>query len=342
MISYARPFQHMTYYEIDDVIREFSLPPDLGEARFTFLQNAIRRGVNLEVIMGDARLTLERGERKGDKEIDLNLDNAFVYYGDFSKMNTKVPDRAYANVNYEHFTRAVTPKSTAPYRDKYYKVINVDAFSSDAIPVHLVTKQAIEMYMSKLRDDGVLCVHTSNRHMDLVRPVARIAMELSKEAVKRGEPEIKCVVGKDSGSNDRGGRTGTNYLGHFGSEYVMIYRNVALDKDADTKKIQNFGEWLKFLKDKKDEFRKNADLAKKKDASPMSPAVKMTPDGHAPDGWQILNSPVDWFDPYEDQFFTRDDGRKFPTHRKVTQDDSLWTDDYSYILGVVRWHWPWQ
>src|SRR5439155_27160525 len=54
MVSYARLFGHMTYYEIDDVIRHFSLPEDGSEARFTYLQNAIRRGVNLEVIMGDA------------------------------------------------------------------------------------------------------------------------------------------------------------------------------------------------------------------------------------------------------------------------------------------------
>ena len=74
----------------------------------------------------------------------------------------------------------ITPKNSMPYREKYYRAINVDAFSSDAIPVHLITKQAIEMYMSKLRDDGVLCVHTSNRHMNLVRPVARIAMELNE------------------------------------------------------------------------------------------------------------------------------------------------------------------
>src|SRR5207244_3977649 len=83
--------------------------------------------------------------------------------------------------------------------------------------------EQISMYLTTLRDDGVLCMHTSNRHMDLVRPVARIVMELNKER-KEGEPELKCVVGKDDGSNrTRRGREGPNYLGHFGSEYVMIY-----------------------------------------------------------------------------------------------------------------------
>ena len=196
MVSYARPYQHMTYYEIDEVIREFSLPKDSSEeGLFTYLQSAIRRGVNLEVVMGDARQSLGAyaGEA-GEKREAENLENSFVYFGDFSKMDTKAKSRAYANAPYQFVHRTKTPDANSKVptpppslREKYYKVINVDAFSSDAIPVHLITKQAIELYMSKIRDDGVLCVHTSNRHMDLVRPVARIALELG----------LECIVGKD-------------------------------------------------------------------------------------------------------------------------------------------------
>jgi hypothetical protein len=339
MVSYARPFQHMTYYEIDDQIREFSLPPDEGDAYYTYLQNAIRRGVNLEVIMGDARLSL--GRDSDEAKLGKNLENAHLYWSDFAKFatdNPKAPNRSYAKAKYVTGTRAdaTNKESFSPYRQKYYKAINVDAFSSDAIPVHLITKQAIAMYLTTLRDDGVLCMHTSNRHMDLVRPVARIVMELNKER-KEGEPEIKCIVGKDDGSNrGRRGREGPDYLGHFGSEYVMIYRDVALDKDPETKRMENFGEWIKFLKEKKEEFTKN----QKDDTKPAD--QRMTADGHAPEGWQILNSIVVWFDPYEDQFVTLANGRRYQLHRKVTSDDSLWTDDYSHILGVIRWHWPWQ
>src|SRR5260370_35133965 len=39
---------------------------------------------------------------------------------------------------------------TTPQRDHYYRVIELDAFSSDAIPVHLITKEAIQMYFTKL------------------------------------------------------------------------------------------------------------------------------------------------------------------------------------------------
>jgi hypothetical protein len=46
----------------------------------------------------------------------------------------------------------------------------LDAFSSDAIPVHLVTQQALDVYLSRLAPGGVLAFHISNRHLAL-RPV---------------------------------------------------------------------------------------------------------------------------------------------------------------------------
>ena len=48
-----------------------------------------------------------------------------------------------------------------------YDIIVVDAFSSDAIPVHLLTKEAMALYFRHLRPDGILCVHISNRYLDL-------------------------------------------------------------------------------------------------------------------------------------------------------------------------------
>jgi spermidine synthase len=48
-----------------------------------------------------------------------------------------------------------------------FDVLAVDAFSSDAIPVHLLTKEAMQLYFRHLRPDGVLAVHISNRYLDL-------------------------------------------------------------------------------------------------------------------------------------------------------------------------------
>lgn len=52
-----------------------------------------------------------------------------------------------------------------------FDVLVVDAFSSDSIPVHLLTREAFSIYRKHLRRDGVLAVHVSNRYLDLV-PIA--------------------------------------------------------------------------------------------------------------------------------------------------------------------------
>ena len=56
----------------------------------------------------------------------------------------------------------------------YYGLIILDAFSSDAIPVHLITKEAVKLYFSKLSRDGILLVHISNRYLDLEPVLAEL------------------------------------------------------------------------------------------------------------------------------------------------------------------------
>ena len=53
-----------------------------------------------------------------------------------------------------------------------FDVLIIDAFSSDAVPVHLLTAEAIRMYLDKLAPDGVLVLHISNRYLDLDGVVA--------------------------------------------------------------------------------------------------------------------------------------------------------------------------
>jgi len=51
----------------------------------------------------------------------------------------------------------------------------IDAFSSDSIPVHLITREAIRLYMQHLAPEGVLAIHISNRFLDLKPVLANIA-----------------------------------------------------------------------------------------------------------------------------------------------------------------------
>ena len=55
-----------------------------------------------------------------------------------------------------------------------YDLIVLDAFSSDAIPVHLLTREAFAGYLSRLTAHGIIVLHISNRHMALSRPTAAV------------------------------------------------------------------------------------------------------------------------------------------------------------------------
>jgi spermidine synthase len=63
-------------------------------------------------------------------------------------------------------------------RDASLGVLVLDAFTSDAIPVHLLTREAFQLYFSKLTPDGVLAVHISNRYLDLEPVIAALVDDL--------------------------------------------------------------------------------------------------------------------------------------------------------------------
>ena len=67
------------------------------------------------------------------------------------------------------------PADLADAPDGSYDLIMVDAFSSDAIPIHLLTREAMAVYAKKLGPQGMVLLHVSNRHLELASVVAGIA-----------------------------------------------------------------------------------------------------------------------------------------------------------------------
>ena len=55
-----------------------------------------------------------------------------------------------------------------------YDLIVLDAFSSDAIPVHLITREALAGYLSRPKPGGVIALHVSNRHLELASVAAAV------------------------------------------------------------------------------------------------------------------------------------------------------------------------
>ncbi|MFN4183822.1 MAG: spermidine synthase [Hyphomonas sp.] len=73
-----------------------------------------------------------------------------------------------------------------------YDILLIDAFSSDSVPAHLLTREAIALYMSRIKDDGVVLLHVSNRYMGLETVVARVAGELGVPA----RTQYRTLVGE--------------------------------------------------------------------------------------------------------------------------------------------------
>ncbi len=96
--------------------------------------------------------------------------------------------------------------------DDAYDLIIVDAFSSDAIPVHLITAEALGIYKSKIRPGGLFVLHISNRYLDLESVLAATA------------PKVQGLVGvlASDDTSDGSYAASTSTAGIFArSEEVM-------------------------------------------------------------------------------------------------------------------------
>jgi hypothetical protein len=128
----------------------------------------------------------------------------------------------------------LTLEREAPQR---FDVLAVDAFSSDAIPVHLITREALAVYLKHAGADGIVAFHVSNRFLDLIPVVARIARENGAHAVLvRDDP--------DEDEEDRRSRT----------DWVLVSRDPkALERaaivKADAEPAKDRPEWRTWTDD---------------------------------------------------------------------------------------------
>jgi spermidine synthase len=133
LAAYSRDGDYFRYYEINpDVIR---MAQGKG-AYFTYLRDSPGA---VEVVLGDARLSLEREAARGEAQ--------------------------------------------------KFDVLVLDAFSGDAIPVHLLTREAFLLYHKHLRSaDSIIAVHITNRNLDLSLVLAGIARELGLSSIRIYRP----------------------------------------------------------------------------------------------------------------------------------------------------------
>jgi hypothetical protein len=107
----------------------------------------------------------------GDRIAFYEIDPAVVAIAENDRLFTYLSDSA-ADIALILGDGRLTLDAAA---DARHDVLVVDAFSSDAIPVHLLTREAIALYRSRVAADGLIAVHISNRNLDLAPVVAAIA-----------------------------------------------------------------------------------------------------------------------------------------------------------------------
>lgn len=81
-----------------------------------------------------------------------------------------------------------------------FDLIVLDAFSSDSIPIHIITREALALYLGKLQQGGMIAIHISNRYIDLQQPLAHSARELGLRALVRADLDVEdeeAQEGKD-------------------------------------------------------------------------------------------------------------------------------------------------
>ena len=70
-----------------------------------------------------------------------------------------------------------------------FDLLIVDAFSSDAVPIHMLTREAFELYISKVKDGGLLSMHISNRHLSLAPIIGNIAADIGLAVRVKDDPD---------------------------------------------------------------------------------------------------------------------------------------------------------
>jgi len=76
-----------------------------------------------------------------------------------------------------------------------YALLVLDAFSSDAIPTHLLTREALQLYVSKLSQGGIIAFHISNRYVDLAPVLGALGRDLGLTCLVRRDLNVSTAAG---------------------------------------------------------------------------------------------------------------------------------------------------
>ena len=127
-----------------------------------------------------------------------------------------------------------------------FDILAVDAFSSDAIPVHLITREALALYLRHVKPDGIVAFHVSNRFLELVPVVARLARENGAHAV---------AVYEGAGEDEDDSRTQSDWVlvsrdpkALQGKEFTAVGAEPAEDREGLRTWTDDYSNLIQILK----------------------------------------------------------------------------------------------
>lgn len=100
-------------------------------------------------------------------------------------------------------------------KDNIYDLIAIDAFSDNAIPVHLLTYEAFKIYQNKTKEDGIIVYHISNRYLDIDKILTPICYEL----------KLECVLIRNNTIAEKFISTSSWFLMTKNKEFIDFLRN---------------------------------------------------------------------------------------------------------------------
>jgi hypothetical protein len=107
--------------------------------------------------------------------------------------------------------------------DGGYDLLILDAYSSDTVPVHLLTREALALYLTKLTPDGIIAFHISNQYLNLKPAIAQLADDAGLVALSQDDLAI-------SAEDAAGGKSSSQWV-------VMAHRA------ADLERLSSNGRW---------------------------------------------------------------------------------------------------
>jgi spermidine synthase len=121
--------------------------------------------------------TLAAYTRNGDRMVFYEIDPDVARIASDDRYFTYLNDSAADIEIVLGDARLSLERETHDNLHRNFDVLVIDAFSSDSIPVHLLTREALEVYQGQLGPDGLLAFHVSNRHLNLTPTVLRLGFD---------------------------------------------------------------------------------------------------------------------------------------------------------------------